>query len=357
MGYIYKITNKINGKVYIGQTSRSIQKRWEQHVYESYMPIEPYKSLLHRAIKKYGEESFSVIELENCKDEDLNDREIYWIDYYKSYDDGYNLDRGGGGWRKCDDNQISELWNDGYSAGEIADRLGVNRDTITNHIRNIGVSKEEVLKRGVQRANKSRVKPVYQYDIDGNYIGEYQSIKEAEEAIGGIKIKVTQVKYKLYGGYQWRRFKADKIDSVKDIKIQTRQPKEVHQYGIDGKYIQSFRGSKDAAQYLHCSERSIRKVCDGDLLQTHGFQWRYEKLDKINPIYDGEKVITKPRAVYQYSLDGKYIQSFKSSNDAAISLNETNSSKIRRVCREEVKQAYGFLWRYYKVKRLKLKED
>ena len=70
MGYIYKITNKINNKIYIGQTNRTIEIRWKEHCrhLNSNMPI-------CRAIKKYGESNFLVEELEECSDILLDKRE------------------------------------------------------------------------------------------------------------------------------------------------------------------------------------------------------------------------------------------------------------------------------------------
>lgn len=88
---IYKITNKINGKVYIGQ-SINPEDRFVQHCRVK----ENYKSLIHLAIQKYGKENFELEILE--KDiKNYNEREIYWIKYYDSTNNskGYNIAPGG----------------------------------------------------------------------------------------------------------------------------------------------------------------------------------------------------------------------------------------------------------------------
>ena len=85
---IYKITNKINGKVYIGQ-SVDIGRRWRQH-----MTAED-DSYFHKAIQKYGVENFEWEVIEQCKKKDLDEREIYWIEYYDSFNKGYNCTKGG----------------------------------------------------------------------------------------------------------------------------------------------------------------------------------------------------------------------------------------------------------------------
>lgn len=94
MGYIYKITNNINNKCYIGQTGRTIQVRWLEHIrpskYKSDLP-------LYRAISKYGVDNFSIEEIEECDNTVLDEREIYWINYFDAYRNGYNCTEGGGG--------------------------------------------------------------------------------------------------------------------------------------------------------------------------------------------------------------------------------------------------------------------
>ena len=97
MGYIYKITNQINGKVYIGQTNlSSVQDRFNAHVKKANRHVNRY---LYDAMNHYGVDNFSVEEIEHCDKEKLDDREIFWISHYKSNnkDFGYNMTAGGGG--------------------------------------------------------------------------------------------------------------------------------------------------------------------------------------------------------------------------------------------------------------------
>lgn len=96
---IYKITNKINGKVYIGQ-SVNIGARWTQHRTRPFRErAEQYNSPLYRSIRKYGLSNFLFEVIEETKAEDLNKAEIKWINYYQSTDPskGYNLSTGGEG--------------------------------------------------------------------------------------------------------------------------------------------------------------------------------------------------------------------------------------------------------------------
>lgn len=88
---IYKITNKINNKVYIGQ-SVDIMKRWRSHKYRSEHDNREYNKYLYRAFRKYGVENFSIEVLEECTRGELNDKEHYYIELFHSNDDefGYN---------------------------------------------------------------------------------------------------------------------------------------------------------------------------------------------------------------------------------------------------------------------------
>ena len=90
---IYKITNKINNKVYIGQ-SIDIQRRWERHRVVAFNDSYPqYNCLLYKAFRKYGFNNFSFEVLEECGEEELNNLENFYIQQYNSCnrDKGYNM--------------------------------------------------------------------------------------------------------------------------------------------------------------------------------------------------------------------------------------------------------------------------
>ncbi len=94
MGYIYKITNKVNNKVYIGQTIKTVEKRFQQHKNNS---NKEYFSqiVLYKAFNKYGIENFICEQIEQVPNNLLDKREKYWIEYYDSYFNGYNSTLGG----------------------------------------------------------------------------------------------------------------------------------------------------------------------------------------------------------------------------------------------------------------------
>lgn len=89
---VYKITNKINGKIYIGQTICKLNRRMANHLSRQQTPIE-------KAITKYGIESFEICVIDHASDkETLNEKEIYWINTFNCKAPfGYNLTDGGEG--------------------------------------------------------------------------------------------------------------------------------------------------------------------------------------------------------------------------------------------------------------------
>ena len=92
---IYCIENIITNKKYIGQ-SVDIDTRWKKHKYELNRDNHKNK-YLQSAWNKYGEDKFKFYILDLCSEEELDEKEIYWIEHYNTVDRelGYNLTSGG----------------------------------------------------------------------------------------------------------------------------------------------------------------------------------------------------------------------------------------------------------------------
>lgn len=98
MQCIYKIENQVNHKVYIGKTS-NYERRKQDHIRlsEKLDHKESNKSL-YQAIRKYGLNNFSFSVVEELKDYSIaSEREMFWINHYDSYYNGYNETFGGDG--------------------------------------------------------------------------------------------------------------------------------------------------------------------------------------------------------------------------------------------------------------------
>lgn len=96
---IYMVINLINNKKYIGQSINIKQRFLSNHQYDFKNPKNSsYNSKFYQALRKYGWENFAVIVLNICKKEQLNEQEIYYIQKYDTFKNGYNSTLGGQNW-------------------------------------------------------------------------------------------------------------------------------------------------------------------------------------------------------------------------------------------------------------------
>lgn len=86
---IYKITNKTTGKIYIGQTIRTLEQRWKRHISDALNNI--LDTHFARAIRTYGPDDFEIEQIDTAEtQEELTLKEHNWIVYYNSIENGYN---------------------------------------------------------------------------------------------------------------------------------------------------------------------------------------------------------------------------------------------------------------------------
>ena len=204
MAYIYKITNDINNKVYIGKTLNSIEERWKQHCKDS-KKERCEKRPLYNAMNKYGIECFHIETIENVTDISLlEEREKYWIEYFNSFKEGYNATQGGDGRAYLDYHLIYQIWSKGFSARETAKIAGCHQDSVLKVLKNFNISSAEIK----QHAIKSKSKPVCKIDKDTEEILQiYPSIKEAERKNNYSRNHISPVcqgKRKLAFGFKWK---------------------------------------------------------------------------------------------------------------------------------------------------------
>lgn len=122
--FIYKITNIVNNKVYIGQTIRPVEKRFQRHINDSLNNV--IDTHFSRAIRKYGKDNFEIEIIDAAESQDeLNLKEQYWIRYYNSIDTqyGYNetdaLYKRGGNTYQSKTEQEKEIIRDKLSKSKI----------------------------------------------------------------------------------------------------------------------------------------------------------------------------------------------------------------------------------------------
>lgn len=144
-GSIYIIKNNINDKVYIGQTTMSIEDRFKNHIKKSTIKSRTYK--IYNAFRKYGVDNFFIELLEdNIPIEDLDKKEIYYIEKYDSFKNGYNSTKGGDGRvinKKYDESEILSLYKDGFSSIEIGKMYNVSGTTILRVLKKYNIKIRE----------------------------------------------------------------------------------------------------------------------------------------------------------------------------------------------------------------------
>jgi group I intron endonuclease len=141
---IYLVTNRKNGKKYIGQTIGNFKKRKQEHITEA--RLYRVNNYFHSALRKYGSENFDWEVLHDyiSSIDDLNRLEIYYIKYYNTFGKGYNLDTGGGNAPRSD---------------ETKQKISISK-TGKNHPF-YGKKLSEEHKRKISEAHKGKNNPMY----------------------------------------------------------------------------------------------------------------------------------------------------------------------------------------------------
>lgn len=207
MAYIYKITNKINQKVYIGKTQYSIESRFREHL-DSSKRARCEKRPLYDAMNKYGIENFSIELVEETNNPE--EREKYWINYYRSYIgfsdcNGYNATLGGDGKAYADREAIVQLYREGKNQREISKILGYDWKTIRVALREVGITHEEIVNNGLAKYKKA-IWMVDKKTLEKKQL--FTSISEAEKFLEKPRSKqhITEVCNGLRNsayGYKW----------------------------------------------------------------------------------------------------------------------------------------------------------
>ena len=279
MGYIYKIVNLVNGKIYVGQTRFDLQRRFHQHLYEAKKGELQYP--LYSAIRKYGEQNFQIECIEEIDDELLGEREQYWIrtlDTFVKNNKGYNATYGGEGNPVIDKNEIYDLWDTGISIQEITEKTGHDRSSIRKILQQYkNYSVEESHRRG-DIAQKRYLPKIKQYDMQGNYLQTYANMAEAERQTGISHKNIWNVVHhsqKSAGSYQWR-YENDETP-VQDLTKRTAIKRKVKQ--IDNntqQIIKIYDTTSAASRETGIGYSRIQRCCtQHKIMLPENYKWEY----------------------------------------------------------------------------------
>ena len=174
MAYIYQITNDINGKIYIGKTEFSIEKRFKEHCQDAFRDRNE-KRPLYAAMRKYGIEHFHIELIEET--DNPEEREVFWIENKRSFKNGYNATVGGDGKKYIDYDLVISTYKEIKSITDTAKALNISADSVSNilHQNNISIissSKVNLNKYG---------KVTNMYSLEGEFLKSFSSTNEAAQ--------------------------------------------------------------------------------------------------------------------------------------------------------------------------------
>lgn len=267
-GYIYKITNILNNKIYIGQTKRTIEVRWKGHLTSAFNSSQnSYNYPLYKDIRKYGIENFKISIIEKCPINLLDEKEKYWISYYNSKNNGYNQTVGGNSVQLYDYNEIYRLWEKGYSCKEIKELTEISYTTLAEILNKFNIDSEDRIK----RSNDKKV-----------YINKEIIINDF---INGLSINKIAKKHKI--SFKWVKNtllehgfnEKDFEENAKNNHSTSGSPKSISQYDLNKNFIQSFSSIKNAKLSLNklFTNTGLNHALkhDNDFHLYDGYYWRY----------------------------------------------------------------------------------
>jgi hypothetical protein len=170
---------------------------------------------------------------------------------------------------------------------------------------------------------------VYKYDLNGNFIAEYEHIQECcfmndlsdSHLLNHIRGNFNTCKKNIYTKIYYIKLPNEYLNKKRKV----RNSLKIYQYSIKGDFIQEFRCAKDAAKFLNGHYMGICQVANGKIPSSYGYQWSYEKKDKLKPI----KIIKK--SIIVTDLKNKVLYEFESQTECARKLNLDRGKMLRHM--------------------------
>ena len=281
---VYQTTNLVNNKIYIG-----VHKTKTPYEFDGYLGCGAYinnaytyehgKTYFHNALKKYGVKNFRRTTLKVFDDEALAYAE----------------------------------------EARLVDTEFLRRNDVYNMIL------------GGNTTCGTSVVPVYMYDLQGNYIQEFESQNAGAEFIGKRASGISEACTTniSYGGFYWSKVKNTKLDLSQYHSIQTCIP--IYQYSIDGDYIQEFPSTR-ATGYSQAAQSAIL----GNIVDKK-YYFCYVKADTYSKARD---IYVKNRLIYQYDANGKFLKEWS----YLEALKTFPKDSINQAIRHKLLTASGYFW-------------
>lgn len=281
---------------------------------------------VQNVFNKYGLDLFTFEILEYCEVDDLLVRETYYIQTLKP------------------------------DMNHILDAVRIERDQDTIERTRISQKKYYETHRPVNS------KKVYQYDLEGNFLGEYETVTEAAKATGRIEPSdicgVCNGKSKTARKYRWSYEKFDKLPKlVKNIKFKT-----IYQLDTYKNLIAIWNKLSDIETQLHIMRNTIKQYLDTEELYKNCY-WTTQAPKDLTIKYKENPVLNLPKfnpnlkasvKVYQYDLDGNFLKEYVSAAEADRQMGATSIGAVANAAREGTnnKTAFGYQWSYSKKEKI-----
>lgn len=380
-GYIYKITNDINEKLYIGQTITTIKDRFRKHISDSFNRND--NMAIHLAIRKYGKENFHVYEIEKIENKDKNDlivllseKEIEYILFYNTKcPNGYNISDGGNNIEK-DKNPVIQYntFTCEYTYYESISEASTKTDIDSSLIcacckRKVFSCKGSIFKYASEGITEDDINEyiklhpkIKKYDYNGMLIETYLTSVLAAESVKNIYPKASGTsiiscckgKLKTAYNYVWK-YEYDEFDKsdpyYKNISLNKKYISKNNEViekrnKYTGELLDEYNNFYNIEERLKLSKNQLKKIrscCNKKIVSAFGYYWCYKNEFNKN---DLDRIADTP--IDMYSLDGKLLNSFNKIVDGLnfIGIDKRFSGVIANCCIGKTETAYGYVWRY-----------
>lgn len=246
-GIIYKISNIINGKVYIGQTTKTLEERKSEHIRK----INVRGQAIYSAFRKYGLHNFKWEIIDKAINQDeLNHKEIYWIAHYNSYGkDGYNMSIGG----------------EGFGSGEYSVNFG----------RKLSKEHREKISRSLSGENHH----FYGKKLSKEHRDKLRKSKEGFVFTKEHRNKISEACRGKLNGFYGKKHTEESRRRMSKAKRggKAKQARPVAKLTIDGGLVEFFDCAKDGAKSVNGDRSAVIKCCKGKQKHHKGFVWKYKE--------------------------------------------------------------------------------
>ena len=356
---VYLTVNLKNHKIYIGIHKTNKPEGFDGYIGCGMNRNKPScllkaKTPFQLAVKKYGFDAFRRVTLRICDnyEEALNIEALLVNEKFVKSEKTYNIALGGGAPGDCSISCYKyslqgEFLAEYPSIKYAGEMLGLAFPTsisiaITNKTPCQGClwTTEKVDKLNIDEFNISNYNNkkniVYIYNLEGDFIKEFDSLNSAIKELGGKVADLSQaikVGYKFRGEYYASLEKFDKYVPLKSTKHSPKDP--IYQYALNGTFIKEWKNAKAVKEYFNSTKLTDSLITG----KTHnGFQWSYTKLDKLP---DRSAVGGRARKVGRYDDEGNLLEVFNTVSECMKTYG--NASKVLKGIVEHCK---GFKFKY-----------